>query len=105
MMALRLYHATGNHSYHDWALKAGHWFVNSGMINKENLINDGLTPDCKNNGQTEWTYNQGVVLGGLVGFSQLTGNASLVTEAVQIATATSKHLVYPSGVLRESCEA
>jgi len=85
MMALRLYHATGNHSYHDWALKAGSWFVNSGMVNNKYLVNDGLTPDCKNNDQTEWTYNQGVVLGGLVGLSQITGNASLVEEAVRIA--------------------
>lgn len=35
------------------------------MINEQKLVNDGLTEDgsCRNNGQTEWRYNQGVVLG------------------------------------------
>ena len=37
----------------------------SGMINANNLVNDGLA-NCVNNGATTWTYNQGVLIGGLV---------------------------------------
>ena len=37
------------------------------MINENLLVNDGLDPrTCTNNGAETWTYNQGVVLGGLV---------------------------------------
>lgn len=54
--------------YTDWATKEWSWFQNSGMINNQHLVNDGLTIDkqsgqCTNNGRTVWTYNQGVVLG------------------------------------------
>jgi predicted alpha-1,6-mannanase (GH76 family) len=42
------------------------WFKASGLINSNNLINDGLTEQCTNNGQQTWSYNQGVILGGLV---------------------------------------
>jgi len=59
----------------------------SGMINSEYLINDGLTNDCKNNGETTWTYNQGVILGGLHYLYQITGNATLLTIAEKIADA------------------
>lgn len=33
------------------------------MIDEQNLVNDGLTEDggCRKNGQTEWSYNQGLV--------------------------------------------
>ena len=69
-----------------------------------------------NNGQTTWTYNQGVVLGGLVNLYNITGNATLLDYAVRIANATLNILVYPdgsalsfrffyvAGVLRETCE-
>ncbi len=40
------------------------------MINAQSLVNDGLNSSnpnaCTNNGRTTWTYNQGVILGGLV---------------------------------------
>jgi hypothetical protein len=37
------------------------------MINSHNNINDGLSLKiCENNGHTVWSYNQGVILGGLV---------------------------------------
>ncbi len=60
--------------YLRWAHREWKWFAHSGMINTNGLINDGLgTSDgrtsagtCGNNGQTTWSYNQGVVLGGLV---------------------------------------
>jgi predicted alpha-1,6-mannanase (GH76 family) len=38
--------------YVDWAEKEWNWFLASGMINDQNLVNDGLTPSCENNGQT-----------------------------------------------------
>jgi len=64
-LALRLHERTPNDSsYLNWATQEWTWFNGSGMINSANLINDGLTSACTNNGQTTWTYNQGVILGG-----------------------------------------
>lgn len=87
----------------DTAKAQWEWFKNSGLINKDNLINDGLTDDCKNNGMQTWTYNQGVILGGLVELSQATGDKSLLTQAQTIASAAITKLS-KDGILFEGCE-
>ncbi|MDE3201373.1 MAG: glycoside hydrolase family 76 protein [Acidobacteriota bacterium] len=91
--------------YRDWAQKEWNWFRHSGMINGQHLINDGLKATnpkaCTNNGQTTWTYNQGVVLGGLVELHNATGDATLLPAAEQIAHAAMKHLVTMGGILHE----
>ncbi|KAI0484731.1 glycosyl hydrolase [Xylariaceae sp. FL0804] len=85
------------------AQKQWNWFKNSGLINENNLINDGLTSACKNNGETTWTYNQGVILGGLVELYKASGDASLLDEASTIATAAIRTLTR-NGILYEGCE-
>jgi predicted alpha-1,6-mannanase (GH76 family) len=90
------------------ALDAWHWFRDSGMINNENLVNDGLairSGACENNGGETWTYNQGVILGALTELSTATGDRSLLDSAQRIASAaiTSPHLS-PDGILTEPCE-
>lgn len=82
------------------------WFDASGLINAQHLVNDGLDFDtCRNNQQTTWTYNQGVILGGLVELQRATGDTGLLTRARQIAdAATTDPLLNPGGVLREPCE-
>ncbi|KAJ3497045.1 hypothetical protein NLG97_g2196 [Lecanicillium saksenae] len=82
------------------------WFSKSGMINSDNLINDGLTGDCKNNGQQTWSYNQGVILGGLVELFRATRDRSLLNTASNIAKAAIKKLSNKDGVLVETgdCE-
>jgi predicted alpha-1,6-mannanase (GH76 family) len=56
--------------YLAWARKEWSWFSASGMINSGNMINDGLNATnpgaCTNNKRATWSYNQGVILGGLV---------------------------------------
>lgn len=93
----------GNTDYLSWAQREWTWFKNSGMINSSNLINDGLDSACRNNGKTTWTYNQGVILGGLVDLYKSTRDASLLTQAQAIADAAIRTLA-PNGVLREPCE-
>ena len=44
------------------------------MIGASGLVNDGLTADGRNNGGTTWTYNQGVILGGLAALHEITGD-------------------------------
>jgi predicted alpha-1,6-mannanase (GH76 family) len=40
--------------YLDKATTAWKWFQNSGLINSDSNINDGLDSSCKNNGGTVW---------------------------------------------------
>ncbi|KAI1826545.1 putative glycosyl hydrolase [Xylaria intraflava] len=95
----------GDEYYLNQALKEWKWFNATGMINGAGLINDGLTDDsaCVNNGQPVWTYNQGVILAGLVQLSVATGDASYVNTAKSIADAVIKDTsLSPNGILTEN---
>lgn len=109
-VAARLHNRTpgdgGAGSYLDWAQREWQWFAASGMINSNNLINDGLNDSCQNNGQNTWTYNQGVVLGGLTDLYKATGDASYLQQAETLATAsTTAPALNVNGILTEACEA
>jgi predicted alpha-1,6-mannanase (GH76 family) len=95
---------SGPGSYIDWATREWTWFQATGMINGMSLVNDGLTSSCVNNGQTAWTYNQGVLIGGLVDLAREKNDPSLLARAQSIADASIKGLVDANGVLHESCE-
>ena len=94
---------TGNASagYLTWAQKEWAWFSNSGMINSSNLVNDGLTSACMNNNGNTWTYNQGVVLGGLVELYEADQDQTLLPKAQAIADAAITKLVDNNGILVE----
>lgn len=77
----------GDTKYLNQAVEVWTWFRASGMFNSDNLINDGLDSNCNNNGQVTWSYNQGVVIGGLVELFKATGNQNYITEAKSIADA------------------
>lgn len=95
--------------YLAWAQKEWVWFQNSGMINGEHLINDGLDGSdpahCTNNGKNTWTYNQGVILGALVELNKAAPDPSLKSTAAAIALSAIQHLTDADGVLRESSNA
>jgi len=91
--------------YTTWAQKEWTWFSNSGMINAQNLVNDGLNlSTCKNNQQNTWSYNQGVILGGLTELNKVAPDPVLTGTAQAIATATLSHLTDANGVLHDICE-
>ena len=91
--------------YLAWAHKEWQWFQHSGMINSDSLINDGLDSShpssCVNNRQTTWTYNQGVILGGIAELYRADRDPQLLSIAGQIAHATIAHLTTPAGILNE----
>ncbi|AXC16263.1 hypothetical protein ACPOL_7069 (plasmid) [Acidisarcina polymorpha] len=89
-------------TYLAWADREWQWFANSGMINPQQLVNDGLTESCKNNQRTVWTYNQG--LGGLVALHAVSGDAATLSEAHRIARAALSSLTDQQGVLHDPCE-
>ena len=98
--------------YLAWGNREWTWFQATGMINAQGLINDGLTivnsppgtARCTNNGRTTWTYNQGVVLGGLVELAAADHDPSLKAAAQKIASAAITHLVDGNGILHDPCE-
>jgi len=98
--------------YLEWGNREWKWFQASGMINEKNLINDGLGngrrqsvgTGCTNNGRTTWTYNQGVVLGGLAELSAANHDPALGQAAQKIAMAAITHLSDENGILHDPCE-
>jgi predicted alpha-1,6-mannanase (GH76 family) len=80
-------------AYLDWARREWDWFTDRGMIGASGLVNDGLTAECANNDGVTWTYNQGVVLGGLADLHEITGEAEYLTRAEAIADAAVGQLI------------
>jgi predicted alpha-1,6-mannanase (GH76 family) len=105
-LAARLYQRdTGAGYYLAWAQRTWEWFSASGMIGASGLVNDGLGADGRSNGGTTWTYNQGVILGGLAALHEITGDRGYVAQGEAIADAALRHLTRPSGILTEPHEA
>jgi predicted alpha-1,6-mannanase (GH76 family) len=114
-LAARLHQRTrggrGPGSYLAWAVREWEWFAASGLIDPLGLVNDGLTPACENNAGPTWTYNQGVILGGLTALYEITGDRAYLEQAEVIANAALRYLTNPAepsagppGVLVEPCE-
>ena len=98
--------------YRTWGNREWKWFEGTGMINAKGLVNDGLkiaraagaAASCTNNGRTTWTYNQGVVLGGLAELSSANHDPAPRQAAEKIATAAINQLVDTNGILHDPCE-
>lgn len=108
-LALRLDHLkvtnkVKNKTPGQWGMTALAWFLQSGMINKQFLVNDGLDRHCRNDSGQTWTYNQGVVIGALCEAFKKTGDQNYLDLAEKIALATLKNLTNPQGILKEPNE-
>lgn len=96
----------GDQKYLSIATENWDWLMGSGMINSDNMINDGLTATCANNAGTTWTYNQGIILGAAVELARATGDDSYLNRARELADAsTVAPAIVVNGVLTEPCEA
>ena len=105
LAALLAARVPGKQEYRDWAVRAWEWLRRSGLIGPSGLVNDGLTAACVNNGDTTWTYNQGVILGGLAALHELTGDEAYLRQGQAIADAALRSLTSPRGILAEPGEA
>lgn len=99
----------GTGDYLDWARREWDWFCARGLISENGLINDGLNKSCQNNRGQTWTYNQGVVLGGLAALHEITGDPGYLRQAEAIADAALALLTTPApgarhGILLEPAE-
>ncbi len=110
-VATRLFERRAEATYLEWANKEWDWFQKSGMLNAQNLVNNGLNDACQNDGKPPWTYNQGVILGALVEMYKIkqsggeTDAAQFLQQAEAIADAAITTLVNVNGILIEPCEA
>lgn len=96
----------GDTTWLSQATTAWSWFQSSGLINGSGLVNDGLTGACANNGQTVWTYNQGLAIGAAQEMYKATGNGSDLSEARYLAdSAVNSPTLVSGGLLTESCDA
>lgn len=98
---------SGNdHDYVQWALRGWQWLSSPpprgmALINKANLVNDSPNSHGVNDNTKDiWSYNQGVILGGLCDLAELTDDRSYLEWGEKIATAfiaNPWHVAQPSG--------
>ncbi|KAL9073507.1 MAG: hypothetical protein Q9161_002928 [Pseudevernia consocians] len=97
--------ASNKDFYLHWAWKEWDWFQRTGMINAHYNINNGIDlVTCRNDNGTVWSYNQGVILGGLLELYRVAPSENYLTMAKQIALACIKFLSDANGVLHDPCE-
>jgi hypothetical protein len=95
----------GDTVWGDRASTAARWYLNSGMISSAGLVNDGLTASCANNGQTVWSYNQGLAIGAFTELWRSTGDSQYLSTASRLAgAALSSTALTRDGILTESCD-
>lgn len=100
LLATRLALRDDNRNYYQtWANKEWTWFSQTGMINDLPLVQDGVQEDCVAKGR-HYTYNQGVILAGLVDLYQLDGNEKHLELANKIAMAAIQNMSTPEGILK-----
>ncbi|MFC1408506.1 glycoside hydrolase family 76 protein [Streptacidiphilus sp. N1-12] len=92
----------GDTTYGGWATAEWNWFKNSGLISG-NLVRDGLNVPTCTFSTANYSYNQGVILQGLIEQSRATGDTSLLTTANSIAAAAVARFNH-NGVLYDGCE-
>lgn len=91
--------------YLNWALTQWDWFHQSGMISSKYTINNGLDlATCHNDNGIVWSYNQGVILGGLVELHRAFPDPEYLIIADKIANAAIDHLSDSDSILHEPCE-
>jgi len=95
----------GDTVYRDWALREWAWFQGTGMLTGSHLVIDGLAGCKPDMNSPTWTYNQGMLIGGLVSLARMTGWGEPLATAERIAGAVMADPgLSPAGILREPCE-
>jgi predicted alpha-1,6-mannanase (GH76 family) len=88
------------------AQEGWNWFTASGMINSAGLVNDGLRDDCTSNGDTVWSYNQGLAIGAGLELWRATHDAKILPTVRRLADAAiAPGGLVTDGVLTEYCDA
>lgn len=85
----------------NWATTIWEWMLKSRLLDSNGNIQDGVRSiNGKDTISTNvWSYNQGVVLTGLINLYQITGTESYLKNAEAIAEATLNHLTNDNLIL------
>ncbi len=97
---------TGDAAYADRAVAGWSWIRNSGLVGADGLVRDGVGADCTAGG-TIHTYNQGVLMSGLVELSRATGDGNLLQRARELADAATRpgsYLTDDDGIVHDPAE-
>ena len=105
-VAAQLANRASNEKYYlDWARKQWDWFQRTGMINSHYNINNGISlATCRTDNGIVWSYNQGVILGGLLELYTAAPDKNYLIMAERIALAGINFLSDSNGILHDSCE-
>ena len=95
----------GDTAYAGWARREWAWFQGTGMLTRSHLVIDGLAGCKPDLSSPTWTYNQGMLIGGLVALARMSGSAAPLATAERIADAVvDSPALSPGGILRDPCE-
>lgn len=117
-VGMYLYHGDRNERYLANAMRGIEWLRASNMTNRQGLYVDGFHISnangvgkkiCDVRDEMVYTYNQGVILSGLRGLAQATGDVYYMMEGFQLldAVVTSEERVgeiVRGGILTEKCD-
>lgn len=96
---------TGDSDWLSRAVAGWDWYRQVGMTGADGLVNDGITDGCENNGQTVYTYNQGLAIGNGVALYRATGDTAYLEDARAHADAAiHSGTIVQGGVLTEVCD-
>ena len=90
-----------------WSVDIWQWMMDLDLLNNLGLLQDGIKNKDGNCDVVKavWTYNQGVVLTGLVNLHSLTGEKQYLESAHSLAKAAIVNMVSENGILKEiNCE-
>jgi len=110
VLAVRLYAVTSDPSYLAWADQIFTWMQYFGLVSPDYLVINSLNININAPIITAvlvtdlWTYNQGVILGGLIGLAQAHNDQNYLQQAQLIADAAMQTMIYSDGILKEICE-
>ena len=96
--------AVNGASYLSWGERTWAWIQAKQLISEDFLVENGLDDACQIQRGARYTYNQGVMIGALLAYEEVTHDSKHVVLATRIADATISKLTTEDGVLRESKE-
>ena len=82
------------------------WFQDVQLLDPQGLVSNNIdNTTCKNaNNTAVYSYNQGVVIGGLAELATATGDTSYLDAAESIADAATTQMVDSNGVFKDDCD-
>lgn len=92
---------SGDTTYLSLAERSWKWFVGSGLIDKDNLVVDGVNEGTCKAGGEHFTYNQGLILGTAAELYTATKDTQYLELAKKLAAASMASVADDKGIITE----